>query len=100
MAHRTGVMFRPEWPPEELPAFARGVEQDGFDELWLVEDCFVVGGLRMAGAALAAGGRIDVGIGLLPAALRNPALTAMKIAGLARLHPGRFSAALGHGVEP
>jgi 5,10-methylenetetrahydromethanopterin reductase len=100
MPHRIGVMFRPEWPPEDLPAFARGVEQDGFDELWLVEDCFLVGGLTMAAAALAATERIGVGIGLLPAALRNPALTAMEISGLARLHPGRFAAALGHGVDP
>jgi alkanesulfonate monooxygenase SsuD/methylene tetrahydromethanopterin reductase-like flavin-dependent oxidoreductase (luciferase family) len=100
MPHRVGVMFRPEWPPEELPAFARGVEQDGFDELWLVEDCFLTGGPTMAAAALAATERIGVGIGLLPAALRNPALTAMEISGLARLHPGRFTAALGHGVDP
>jgi 5,10-methylenetetrahydromethanopterin reductase len=100
MPHRIGVMFRPEWPPEELPAFARGVEEDGFDELWLVEDCFLVGGPTMAAAALAATERITVGIGLLPAALRNPALTAMEISGLARLHPGRFVPALGHGVEP
>ena len=100
MPHRIGVMFRPEWPPEELPAFARGVEQDGFDELWLVEDCFLTGGPTMAAAALAATERITVGIGLLPAALRNPALTAMEISGLARLHPGRFVAALGHGVDP
>ena len=54
----------------------------------------------MAAAALAATERITVGIGLLPAALRNPALTAMEISGLARLHPGRFAAALGHGVDP
>jgi 5,10-methylenetetrahydromethanopterin reductase len=100
MPHRIGVMFRPEWPPEDLPAFARGVEEDGFDELWLVEDCFLTGGLTMAAAALAATERIGVGIGLLPAALRNPALTAMEISGLARLHPGRFAAALGHGVDP
>src|SRR5262245_20081120 len=93
-------MFRPEWPPEELPAFARGIEQDGFDELWLVEDCFLAGGPTMAAGALAATDRVTVGIGLLPAALRNAALTAMEIAGLARLHPGRFVAALGHGVEP
>jgi 5,10-methylenetetrahydromethanopterin reductase len=100
MAHRIGVMFRPEWPPEELPAFARGAEEDGFAELWLVEDCFLAGGPTMAATALAATTRIGVGIGLMPAALRNPALTAMEIAGLARLHPGRFTAVFGHGVEP
>jgi 5,10-methylenetetrahydromethanopterin reductase len=100
MAKRLGVMFRPEWPPEELPAFARGAERDGFAELWLVEDCFLSGGLTMSAAALAASEDITVGIGLLPAAMRNPAVAAMEIAGLARLHPGRFIAAFGHGVEP
>jgi 5,10-methylenetetrahydromethanopterin reductase len=100
MAHRIGVMFRPEWPPEELPGFARGAERAGYEELWLVEDCFLVGGLTMAASALAATRDIAVGIGLLPAAMRNPAVAAMEIAGLARLHPGRFAAAFGHGVEP
>jgi alkanesulfonate monooxygenase SsuD/methylene tetrahydromethanopterin reductase-like flavin-dependent oxidoreductase (luciferase family) len=100
MAKQLGVLFRPEWPPEELPAFARGAERDGFAELWLVEDCFLSGGLTMSAAALAATHDITVGIGLLPVAMRNPAVTAMEIAGLARLHPGRFAAAFGHGVEP
>jgi 5,10-methylenetetrahydromethanopterin reductase len=93
-------MFRPEWPPEELPRFAREAERDGFDELWLVEDCFLVGGLTMAATALALTDTLRVGIGLLPAAMRNPALAAMEIAGLGRLHPGRLAVAFGHGVEP
>ena len=100
MAKRLGVMFRPEWPPEKLPAFARGAERDDFSELWLVEDCFLSGGPTMAATALQATNAITVGIGLLPAAVRNPAIVAMEIAGLARLHPNRFSAAFGHGVEP
>jgi 5,10-methylenetetrahydromethanopterin reductase len=100
MTERLGVMFRPEWPPEELPAFARDAERDAFAELWLVEDCFLSGGLTMSAAALAATDTIAVGIGLLPVAMRNPAVTAMEIAGLARLHPGRYTAAFGHGVEP
>jgi 5,10-methylenetetrahydromethanopterin reductase len=97
---RVGVMFRPEWPPEELPRFAREAGRDGFDELWLVEDCFLVGGLTMAATALAFTDSLRVGIGLLPAAMRNPALAAMEIAGLGRLHPGRLAVAFGHGVEP
>jgi 5,10-methylenetetrahydromethanopterin reductase len=93
-------MFRPEWPPEELPRFAREAERDGFDELWLVEDCFLAGGLTMAATALAFTDSTRVGIGLLPAAMRNPALAAMEIAGLGRIHPGRLAVAFGHGVEP
>ena len=100
MAKRLGVLFRPEWPPEDLPAFARRAEDDGFAELWLVEDCFLAGGLTMAATALASTRELVVGIGLLPVALRNPALAAMEIAGLARVHPGRLVVAFGHGVEP
>jgi alkanesulfonate monooxygenase SsuD/methylene tetrahydromethanopterin reductase-like flavin-dependent oxidoreductase (luciferase family) len=100
VANRLGVLFRPEWPPEDLPAFARDAERDGFAELWLVEDCFLAGGLTMAATALAATDVLGVGIGLLPVAVRNAALTAMEIAGLARVHPGRLTVAFGHGVEP
>jgi 5,10-methylenetetrahydromethanopterin reductase len=96
---RVGVLFRPEWPPEALPAYARAVERDGFAELWVVEDCFLAGGPTMAVAALGATTRLDVGIGLLPVTLRNPALAAMEIAGAARLQPGRLTVAFGHGVE-
>jgi 5,10-methylenetetrahydromethanopterin reductase len=96
---RIGVMFRAEWPPEALPAFAQRVERDGFDELWLAEDCFLAGGLTLAASALAATGKLGVGVGLLPAAVRNPAIAAMELSALARLHPGRFTAAFGHGVD-
>ncbi len=41
---------------------------------------------------------LHVGLGLIPVPLRNPAVSAMEIAVLARLFPGRFVAAAGHGV--
>jgi alkanesulfonate monooxygenase SsuD/methylene tetrahydromethanopterin reductase-like flavin-dependent oxidoreductase (luciferase family) len=75
------------------------VEHLGYDALWVIEDCFLSGGLTMAATALAVTSRISVGIGLLPATVRNPAILAMELATLARMHPGRFEAALGHGVR-
>lgn len=57
------------------------------------------GGLTAAATALALTERITVGTGLLPAAVRNPAIAAMEIATLALLHPGRVQVAFGHGVE-
>ena len=63
---RIGVMFRCATPAEELPEFARRTEAAGFDELWVVEDCFYSGGVAAAAAALAATTRVDVGIGILP----------------------------------
>ena len=67
-------------------------------EPWLWEDCFWEGGLTTATAALAWSERLRIGIGLLPVALRNPAVVAMEIATLARLFPDRFVPGLGHGV--
>jgi alkanesulfonate monooxygenase SsuD/methylene tetrahydromethanopterin reductase-like flavin-dependent oxidoreductase (luciferase family) len=95
----TGVVFRPQLPPERLRAAVEAAEAAGVEELWLWEDCFLEGGLTTAAAALAWSERITVGIGLLPVPLRNPALAAMELATLARMFPGRLTVALGHGVQ-
>lgn len=93
-----GIMFRCQHPPEALRAFAQRAELAGYDELWVVEDCFFGGGIASAGAALAATESIHVGLGIMPAVVRNAAFAAMEIATLARLHPGRFLPGFGHGV--
>jgi alkanesulfonate monooxygenase SsuD/methylene tetrahydromethanopterin reductase-like flavin-dependent oxidoreductase (luciferase family) len=93
-----GAMFRRERPPEQLAGFACSVEASGLDEVWIVEDCFWSGGLTAVSAALAATERITVGMGIVPAVARNAAITAMEMAGVARMFPGRFVAGVGHGV--
>ena len=95
----TGVVFRPQLPPEQLRAAVEAADDAGIEELWLWEDCFLEGGLTSAAAALAWTSRITVGIGLLPVPFRNPALAAMELATLARMFPGRLTVALGHGVQ-
>jgi alkanesulfonate monooxygenase SsuD/methylene tetrahydromethanopterin reductase-like flavin-dependent oxidoreductase (luciferase family) len=95
---KLGVVFSADRPPEELPAFAAAAEDAGFDELWLWEDCFFSGGIAATATALAATRDITVGLGIMPAVFRNPVASAMEIATLARLHPGRFVPGLGHGV--
>jgi alkanesulfonate monooxygenase SsuD/methylene tetrahydromethanopterin reductase-like flavin-dependent oxidoreductase (luciferase family) len=92
------MIFRPQLPPEKLRHFVERVEEGGLDDLWLWEDCFQEGGFTTSAAALAWSGRIRVGLGLLPVPLRNPAVSAMEIAVLARMFPGRFVPAAGHGV--
>jgi 5,10-methylenetetrahydromethanopterin reductase len=94
-----GVVFPAHAPAEQLPAFAARAEELGYDELWVIEDCFLSGGLTLATVALAATQRIHVGIGVLPAAVRNAAIVAMEIGTLGRIFPGRLTVAFGHGVE-
>lgn len=96
---RIGAMFDRDRLPEDLAAFGRAVEDSGLDDLWVVEDLGWAGSIASAAVALGATGRIRVGIGITPAPFRNPALLAMEFATLARVHPGRFVAGIGHGVR-
>ncbi|MBC8092335.1 MAG: LLM class flavin-dependent oxidoreductase, partial [Pseudonocardia sp.] len=66
-------MLRREVLPEHTARYARAVERLGFDELWVVEDCFYAGGIAAGAVALASTDAITVGLGVLPAVLRNPA---------------------------
>lgn len=95
-----GAIFLPQNPPERLRDVVRTADEVGLDELWLWEDCFFESGIASASAALAWSERVRVGVGLLPVPLRNVALTAMEIATIDRLFPGRLLAGVGHGVQP
>jgi alkanesulfonate monooxygenase SsuD/methylene tetrahydromethanopterin reductase-like flavin-dependent oxidoreductase (luciferase family) len=96
---RLGLAFVPVVPPERLRSLAQAADAAGLDELWVWEDCFKESGIASAAASLAWTERISIGVGLLPVPLRNVGLTAMEIATLDRLFPGRFTAAVGHGVQ-
>lgn len=93
-----GVIFPPNLPPERLIPVAKAADAAGVGQLWVWEDCFKETGIATAAAALAVTDRITLGIGLLPVPLRNVALTAMEIATIERLFPGRFLPGIGHGV--
>lgn len=93
-----GVIFPPQRPPEELRAVARAADEAGLEQLWLWEDCFSESGLATAAAVLGWTQQLTVGVGLMPVPLRNVALTAMEIATVERLFPGRFRPGVGHGV--
>jgi alkanesulfonate monooxygenase SsuD/methylene tetrahydromethanopterin reductase-like flavin-dependent oxidoreductase (luciferase family) len=96
---RLGVVFLPQLAPERLREVAEAADEAGLEELWLWEDCFFESGIASASAALAWTERLRVGIGLLPVPLRNVALTAMEIATMQRLFPGRVRVGVGHGVQ-
>lgn len=86
-------------PPERIVPLARLVDQH-LDDLWVWEDCFKEAGVSAAAAALAVTENVHVGIGLMPTPLRNVALTAMEVATMARMFPGRLVPGIGHGVQP
>ncbi|GAB3133476.1 LLM class flavin-dependent oxidoreductase [Amycolatopsis stemonae] len=93
-----GVRINREQHPSRLVDLARQAEDAGLDEVWLVEDCFWAAGIATVATALAVTSTIKVGIGVLPAVARNPAIAAMELAALAELHPGRLIGGFGHGV--
>ena len=98
MIARLGVVLVPVFPPELLEPVAAAADEH-LDELWLWEDCFKESGIASAAAALAWTSRVRVGIGLVPAPLRNVALLAMEVATLHRLFPGRLLPGVGHGIQ-
>lgn len=98
-ANRLGVLFHRERPTTDLPGLARELDASGVDDLWVVEDLTWAGSIATAATALALTERVRVGIGVIPAPFRNPALLAMELAALAELHPNRLVAGIGHGVQ-
>lgn len=94
-----GAIALPYQPVERYLPIARAADEAGLAELWLWEDCFAVSGLGAAAALLGATERLRVGIGVMPVPLRNVAITAMEVATLDRLFPGRLVVGLGHGVQ-
>ncbi|GIG26995.1 LLM class flavin-dependent oxidoreductase [Cellulomonas denverensis] len=95
-----GIVANPEIvPPAQVLALARAADTAGIEEMWLWEDCFKESAIASAGAILGATERLRVGLGVLPVPLRNVALTAMEVATLAGMFPGRLVPGLGHGVQ-
>lgn len=99
MMTRIGTVFLPGWAPSRIREVARAAEAAGLDDLWFWEDCFNAAGPSSAAIALASTERITVGIGLMPAPLRQVALTAMEISALQGAFSGRFVPVIGHGVQ-
>jgi 5,10-methylenetetrahydromethanopterin reductase len=94
-----GMCFDRTFPAAKVVDFAQRLDQGGADQLWIIEDCFYTGGVSLAAAALAVSERLTVGLGILPAVARNPSITAMEIATLCGIAPGRVLPGIGHGVQ-
>jgi 5,10-methylenetetrahydromethanopterin reductase len=92
-----GVLLGSSQTPAEILVAGRAAERAGFDEIWVGEDYFFTGGIASA-AALLASTSLPVGIGIVPAVTRHPALLTMELATLAGMYPGRLHAGVGSGV--
>lgn len=92
-------IIRPSTPPSRIIPLARAIEAAGIKEIWLWEDCFQTGGISAASAILSATDHVRVGIGVMPTPLRNVALTAMEVATVEGMFPGRLVPGIGHGVQ-
>jgi len=93
-----GLVLGSLLPPEDLRDAARAGENLGFGQLWMAEDCFFAGAISGAAVVLAATERIPVGLGIVNAMVRHPALLAMELATLGRTSPGRLLPAIGLGL--
>lgn len=93
------VLSGPPFEPERVGELARRAETLGFDELWLHEDYFFHGAMASAAMALAQTQRIRVGLGIVSALVRHPAVLAMELSTLARSFPGRLIPGIGVGAD-
>jgi alkanesulfonate monooxygenase SsuD/methylene tetrahydromethanopterin reductase-like flavin-dependent oxidoreductase (luciferase family) len=96
--HSVGIQVGATTSPRDLGAIVAEAEELDFGEVWLAEDYFELGGIASAAIALAATEEIRIGLGVVAAAARHPAVTAMEFATLGDAYPGRFMAGVGHGA--
>jgi alkanesulfonate monooxygenase SsuD/methylene tetrahydromethanopterin reductase-like flavin-dependent oxidoreductase (luciferase family) len=93
-----GLVLGSHMSPRDIIPLARLAEDLGFGELWFSEDCWFSGGMAGAAAALGATTTLPLGLGIVAASTRHPSLTAMEIATLDGMFPGRVYGGIGHGV--
>jgi len=95
--------FTPRFDPGkgavgQIVEAVRAAEQAGYDDVWLA-DAGGVDALTLAAIVLDRTERIRVGIAVVPAYTRTPAVLAATVATLADLAPGRFALGLGTSSE-
>ncbi|MGE0299126.1 LLM class flavin-dependent oxidoreductase [Pseudonocardia sp.] len=95
-----GLVLASSTPPELIGSTARLAEELGFAELWIPEDYWFLGSVASLVRALSATERIPVGVGVMSALVRHPAVAAMEIACAERMFPGRVLPGIGLGIPP
>jgi 5,10-methylenetetrahydromethanopterin reductase len=98
VAAPVGLVLGSHMPPENITRTAQLAEALGYGELWFSEDCFFTGAMAGVTAALSVTERLPIGLGIVSAVTRHPALLAMELATMSRLYPGRVMPGVGVGV--
>src|SRR5262249_28601005 len=88
----------PSIEPERIRSLAQLSEALGYTEVWVPEDYFFTGAIASATIALAATERMPVGIGIVSALVRHPAVLAMELSTIARAFPTRVRPGLALGL--
>lgn len=83
---------------EQYVEWVQWAESIGYDDVWLA-DAGGVDALTLSAVVLQRTSRIRVGIAVVPAYTRTPAVLAASVATLADLAPGRFALGLGTSSE-
>lgn len=93
-----GIQLGTLTPPQDVSRLAQLADTLGYNELWISEDSWFTGGISSATAALAATTRIPVGLGIVSAMTRHPALLAQEISTVAHMFPGQLWPGIGLGM--
>lgn len=86
-----GIYILGDLVPSQIMEISRKIENEGFTDIWIAEDCYMISGFSSAALALAATREVRVGIGAVSNRVRHPAVTAMEASTLAGAFGKRFN---------
>lgn len=94
---KIGIGFPQERDPATALALVEASEAAGLDSVWIAENPYWPGAFATAGAVAARTQRIEIGIGVVSAFTRSPAVIAMEAGQVQRISGGRLVLGLGIG---
>ncbi|WGX98168.1 LLM class flavin-dependent oxidoreductase [Nocardioides sp. L-11A] len=94
---KIGVGYPQGLDPAAALALVEQVDRAGLDSVWIAENPYWPGAFATAGAVAARSSRVEIGIGVVSAFTRSPAVLAMEAGQVQRLSGGRLVLGLGVG---
>ncbi|WP_418057833.1 LLM class flavin-dependent oxidoreductase [Pimelobacter simplex] len=94
---KIGIGYPQALDPSAALALVEDADRAGLDSVWIAENPYWPGAFATAGAVAARSRRIEIGIGVVSAFTRSPAVIAMEAGQVQRLSGGRLVLGLGVG---